>query len=143
LKTIRVLALDLEGTLISNAVSQIPRPGLRAFLDGCHVLVGRIVAFTAVGEERFREIAAQLVADGDAPEWYASVEHVRWSGVTKDLHCIPGVLPEEVLLVDDYEPYVHPGQESQWIRVPGFEPPYPATDRALEMILEILRQRVA
>lgn len=27
-----VLALDLEGTLISNAMSQIPRPGLHAFL---------------------------------------------------------------------------------------------------------------
>ena len=26
-----ILALDLEGTLISNAVSQIPRPGLYNF----------------------------------------------------------------------------------------------------------------
>jgi hypothetical protein len=32
---ISVLALDLEGTLISNAVSQFPRPGLLAFLECC------------------------------------------------------------------------------------------------------------
>lgn len=29
-----ILAMDLEGTLISNVVSQIPRPGLLDFL-GC------------------------------------------------------------------------------------------------------------
>lgn len=29
------LALDLEGTLISNAVSQISRPGLYSFLEYC------------------------------------------------------------------------------------------------------------
>jgi hypothetical protein len=32
-KRIKVLALDLEGTLISNAMSQIPRPGLYDFLE--------------------------------------------------------------------------------------------------------------
>jgi hypothetical protein len=30
-----VIALDLEGTLISNAVSQFPRPGLYSFLEYC------------------------------------------------------------------------------------------------------------
>src|SRR5262245_4845907 len=30
---LEVLALDLEGTLPSNAVSQIPRPGLHEFLE--------------------------------------------------------------------------------------------------------------
>ena len=29
----RVLAMDLEGTLVSNAVSQLPRPGLYDFLE--------------------------------------------------------------------------------------------------------------
>jgi len=29
---IKVITLDLEGTLISNAMSQIPRPGLFEFL---------------------------------------------------------------------------------------------------------------
>lgn len=30
-----IIALDLEGTLISNAVTQFPRPGLRTFIDEC------------------------------------------------------------------------------------------------------------
>jgi hypothetical protein len=33
--TIKVIALDLEGTLISNARRQIPRPGLYQFLEAC------------------------------------------------------------------------------------------------------------
>jgi hypothetical protein len=59
------IALDLEGTLISNAVSQFPRPGLFTFLEYCHQnFVGiasrfenRLVIFTAVNEVRFRSIA--------------------------------------------------------------------------------------
>jgi hypothetical protein len=31
-----VLALDLEGTLISNTVSCVVRPGLGVFLERCH-----------------------------------------------------------------------------------------------------------
>jgi hypothetical protein len=57
-------ALDLEGTLISNAVSQFPRPGLFIFLEYCHQnFVGvasrfetRLVIFTAVNEVRFRYV---------------------------------------------------------------------------------------
>jgi hypothetical protein len=56
------IALDLEGTLISNAVSQFPRPGLFTFLEYCHQnFVGvashfetRLVIFTAIDEVRFR-----------------------------------------------------------------------------------------
>ena len=71
-----VIALDLEGTLISNAVSQIPRPGLWSFLEGCRSLAARVVIFTAVSEERFRAIAGVLVEDGFAPEWFASIDYV-------------------------------------------------------------------
>jgi predicted HAD superfamily phosphohydrolase YqeG len=51
------IALDLEGTLISNAVSQFPRPGLFAFLEYCYQNFVRLVIFTAVNEVRFRSIA--------------------------------------------------------------------------------------
>ncbi len=62
------IALDLEGTLISNAVSQFPRPGLLTFLEYCHQnFVGvasrfdtRLVIFTAVNEVRFRSISRTL-----------------------------------------------------------------------------------
>jgi hypothetical protein len=56
-----VLALDLEGTLISNAMSQIPRPGLANFLTRCAEIFPRIVMFTTVKEDRFRRIARLLV----------------------------------------------------------------------------------
>ena len=61
---ITTLALDLEGTLISNAMSQIPRPGLNDFLVRSRALFDRVVIYTAVAESRFRGIAAQLAAEG-------------------------------------------------------------------------------
>jgi hypothetical protein len=54
------IALDLEGTLISNAVSQFPRSGLFAFLKYCHENFDRLVIFTAVNEVRFRSIPVQF-----------------------------------------------------------------------------------
>jgi hypothetical protein len=54
------IALDLEGTLISNAVSQFPRPGLFTFLEYCHQNFDRVVIFTAVNEVRFRSISRTL-----------------------------------------------------------------------------------
>jgi len=138
-----VLALDLEGTLISNAMSQIPRPGLAAFLTRCEQLFERIVVVTTVREPLFREIAQFLVEEGCAPSWFASVEYVNWSGATKDLSVIPGIQAQQALLVDDYEVYVHPGQEGQWVRVDLFESPYSESDRGLASVLEVLQQRLA
>ena len=43
---VKVLALELEGTLISNAVSQIAWPGLFDFLEDCRKLFPRIVIRT-------------------------------------------------------------------------------------------------
>jgi hypothetical protein len=45
---IRVLALDLEHTLISDAARADPRPGLAEFLTFCHERFERIVLFDAV-----------------------------------------------------------------------------------------------
>jgi len=41
--TIETLALDLEGTLILNAASPFPRPGLNDFLEFCHLRFSSIV----------------------------------------------------------------------------------------------------
>lgn len=138
----KVLALDLEGTLISNAVSQIPRPGLFDFLEDCRRLFPRIVIFTAVNEVRFRSIANFLVSEGYAPNWFTSIEFVAWSGNTKNLCFIEGALPEEILLVDDYEKYVHPGQERQWIKAPDFDYSNSDDDLGLREILRLLRIRI-
>jgi hypothetical protein len=135
-----ILALDLEGTLISNAVSQIPRPGLREFLENCRALFGRIVIFTSVREERFRAVAAELVARGEAPDWFAELEFVHWEGAHKRMHFVPGAQADEVVLVDDMEAYVHPDDRERWIAVPPFEPPYGEGDRGLEAVLATLRR---
>ena len=137
-----VLALDLEGTLISNAMSQIPRPGLYAFLSRCVQLFPRVVMFTTVKEERFRQIANLLVQEGVAPPWFASVEYVAWQGETKDLNFIPGIDPQDALLVDDFEKYVHPGQESRWLKMDYFDYPYEETDQGLAKMLKVLEQHV-
>lgn len=136
-----ILALDLEGTLISNAVSQIPRPGLLDFLTRCQELFPRLVMFTIVGETKFRDIAALLVKEGFAPKWFETIEYVNWQGSTKNLEFVPESKIEEILLVDDFEQYVHQGQESQWVQIDYFDYPYLETDTGLSRVLEILETR--
>lgn len=137
-----VLALDLEGTLISNAISQIPRPGLLSFLISCGALFPRIVMYTTVNEGRFRAIARLLVSEGAAPDWFAELEVVNWTGQTKDLALISGAALEDCLLLDDFEGYVHPGQCKQWVRIACFGHPYATSDRELENTIHELRQRI-
>lgn len=137
-----VLALDLEGTLISNAMSQIPRPGLAEFLTRCAELCPRIVMFTTVKEEQFRTIARLLVDEEVVPAWFADMEYITWHGETKDLRFVPGVHPHQVLLVDDFEKYVHPGQEAQWMQVEHFDYPYSSTDTGLAKMLSALTDRI-
>ena len=136
-----VLALDLEGTLISNAMSQIPRPGLHAFLMRCSELFPRIVMFTTVKEDRFRVIARLLVSEGVAPAWFADVEYVHWHGETKNLAFVPDASVESTLLVDDFEKYVHPGQERQWLQIEYFDYPYASSDTGLSAMLPMLEAR--
>lgn len=136
-----VLALDLEATLISSAVSQFPRPGLFDFLNRCRELFARIVMFTTVPEVRFRQIAATLALEGAAPAWFQEVEYVNWVGSTKNLEFIPDCDVIEAMLVDDLESYVHPGQASQWIKVEPFEPPFDDSDTGLASVLVELEMR--
>ena len=137
-----VLALDLEGTLISNAASQIPRPGLHEFLEGCAEIFPRIVMYTTVSEARFRPIAQLLVDEALAPTWFAPIEYVSWSGPTKDLAMIDGANVEECVLLDDFEDYVHQGQHAQWVRVDCFAHPYPQSDSGLDKALTDLMRRL-
>ena len=136
------LALDLEGTLISNAMSCFPRPGLRAFLDFAALHFPRIVLFTAVAEHRVRPILDVLAGEGDVPAWMAGIEIIGWSGEVKDLGCIPRACLSSTLLVDDLESYVHPDQRAQWIAIEPFSAPYPDTDRELDRVAAVLRHRL-
>mgnify|MGYP005877253515 CR=1 FL=1 len=117
------LALDLDGVLITNAISQFPRPGLMRFLCQCEQLFGieNICIFTTVNETRFRHIADRLVVDGYAPEWFAKIRYIDWVGEHKDLRLVDDNI-ENVIMVDDYPPYIKQTQKHHLIEVnpPGY-----------------------
>jgi len=102
----------------------------------------RIVAFTTVTEARFRDIARLLVEENFAPPWFAELEYVVWNGEKKDLRFIENADPAEVVLIDDFERYVHPDQRQQWLEAEYFGPPYRADDEGLERLVTALQDRV-
>jgi hypothetical protein len=140
------LALDLEGVLITNAISQIPRPGLTSFLSQCELLFGRenICVFTTVNEERFRAIADRLVANGYAPKWFSSIRYIDWVGEHKDLRFIREDI-DRVIIVDDYAPYVKQTQKHRLIEIKQYMEPYThampdMSDREFERLIEELKR---
>jgi NLI interacting factor-like phosphatase len=134
------IALDLEGTLISNAVSQFPRPGLFTFLEYCHQNFDRLVIFTAVNEVRFRSISRTLAEAGDVPAWFVDLEYINWHGTYKNLSFIPQATVDRTILIDDRIEYIHPDQKDRWLEIPGYEHPYPDDDRELERVMQKLSQ---
>jgi hypothetical protein len=141
--TIKVIALDLEGTLISNAMSQFPRPGLYQFLEFCRRHFERMVIFTAVSEERTRHIAQILAETGDVPAWFASsLEYIVWSGEHKDLKFVEGANIEEILLLDDQEAYIHPEQKEQWLPVKEYQTPYTEDDDELKELSKLIKAKI-
>jgi hypothetical protein len=140
---IKVIALDLEGTLISNAMSQFPRPGLYEFLEFCRNHFERMVIFTAVSEERTRMIARTLEENGEVPAWFSdSLEYVTWSGQYKDLKFVEGINIQEVLLLDDQEAYIHPEQKQQWLPVKEYQAPYAEEDDELKQLIEFIKAKI-
>jgi hypothetical protein len=116
--TIRVLALDLERTLIDDALSAQPRPGLLDFLTFCQERFERVVLFTSVEEAVAREVMEGLRRGGHAPPGFLSrLEYVAWSGEFKDLGFVTGAAHGEVLLVDDDDGWVRPDQRDRWVAV--------------------------
>jgi len=79
--------------------------------------------------------------DHSAPGWFAGLHYICWSGKTKDLHLASPRLGE-ALLLDDHEPYVHPGQKHLWVPIPLFESPYPPSDDGLNVALQRLSVRI-
>ena len=116
--SVKVLALDLERTLIDDALSGRPRPGLREFLAFCDERFGRVAVFTTVEEADAREVLADLAARAFVPPaLFARLEFVAWTGAYKDLAFVPGVAPADVRLVDDDGGWVRPEQREQWVPV--------------------------
>ncbi len=155
-----VLALDLEGTLVSNAMSAYPRPGLKEFLTFCHEAFDRVVLYTTIGEIRARSICRVLAEEGSAPDWFSEIEYVEWEpvvdgkNVPKDLRRIPNADASQCLIVDDIADYILSEQKEQWVAirtwgrperfdVGGTDDPYPADDRELYRVREVLLAKLA
>ena len=132
-----VVALDLEGTLISNAMSQIPRHGLYEFLELCSQHLPEVVLYTAVRHQLSLKIANTLVEEDLAPAWFKKIECVDWSGPYKDLSFIKGHQPERALLVDDNKDYIATGQQAQWVQIEEFAHPY-SDDHELQRVWNVL-----
>lgn len=138
--TIKVLALDLEGTLIASASNLIPRPGLYEFLKWCKSHFKHIVIYTCIEENTFRSIASNLVINKSVPPWFKEIEYIEWDGMIKDLYNIDGITPEQAVLVDDAEIFISNNQKSQWIEIKPFEFPYPADDDELSRVANIIER---
>jgi hypothetical protein len=137
---IKVLALDLEGTLIASAHNLTPRPGLYEFLEWCKPRFKRIVIYTCVDENRFRVIADRLVKNELVPHWFKNISYIEWDGMIKDLCNIDGITPRQAILVDDAEIFISDSQKSQWIEIKKFEFPYPADDSELLRVADIIER---
>jgi NLI interacting factor-like phosphatase len=120
--TVKVLALDLERTLISDARSGVPRPGLYDFLTFCRARFDRVVIFTTVEEADARAVMEDLAQRGKVPDaLLEELDYIASSGAYKDLTLIPWVVPDEVLLLDDDAGWIRPDQRSQWIAIEAWD----------------------
>jgi hypothetical protein len=108
------IAIDLEGVLISNAVSQFPRPGSRAFVAACRQAADRVVLYTSVPGDRAAEIVERLVAEGHLPDDpFDAIVHAPSS--VKPLGGVADVLFDDAA-------DVAPGEEHRLIRVASYDP---------------------
>lgn len=138
---VRVLALDLERTLVSNANRADPRPGLASFLAFCHERFPRVVLFTTVEEPDARAVIEELTDRGYvSAELAERLEYVSWCGEYKDLAFVPGVSPGEVLLVDDDAGWIRSDQKSQWIAIAPWDG---GPDSELLRVQRVLTDRLA
>ena len=120
--SVKVLALDLERTLVNDARSADPRPGLFAFLSFCDDQFSRITLFTSVETSDAREVMEELARMGHVPpEFLDRLEYVEWSGEHKDLGFVPDTTPGEVLLVDDDGGWVRPDQRDRWVPIAAWD----------------------
>lgn len=133
-----LLCLDLEGTLISNAVSQIPRPNLHQFLQQAAEICDLMI-YTSVSEKRVNAIQQLLCSEGTAPAWFKDLQVVRPTGTIKPKAACGR---SEALLLDDQPSVIAPGENSWWIPIPEYLPPYPDDDKELLDALNRLKELI-
>jgi len=142
---IRVLALDLERTLISDAMNREPRPGLFDFLSFCCDHFERVALFTSVNRANAFAALQSVAESGEVPQKFLDqVEYIDWDGMYKDLRFVPGAALSEILIIDDDSGWIAPGQESQWLVIAEYDP-YLVRGEDLEFqrIRQLLQDRLS
>jgi hypothetical protein len=141
---IRVIALDLERTLMSDALHREPRPGLREFLTFCCNRFERVVLFTSVNRPQALAALRECADQGDAPqEFMDRVEYVEWEGMYKDLRFVPNASPSEVLIVDDDGGWIRADQQGQWVGIAEYDPYLvKGDDHEFARVRRVLEERI-
>ncbi len=141
--SIRVLALDLEGTLLTVTYNPVPRPGLREFLTYCCANFPRVALFTAADRVSAMEALQECLRCGAVPlAFMEKVEFVEWEGEYKDLRLVSDCQPSEVLLVDDNASWIHPEQRDLWVPIAEFSSRNAdGADCELERVQSVLEAR--
>jgi hypothetical protein len=133
-----LLCLDLEGTLISNAVSQIPRPGLYRFLEHASVLCD-LMLYTSVSRERVDSIRRLLIEEQVAPKWFVELPVIHPTDTVKYKNRCGRSC---ALLLDDQVAVLAAGEEDWWVPILEFSPPYSEQDCELLKALETIESRL-
>ena len=141
---IKVLALDMERTLVSDAMNREPRPGLFLFLQFCVQAFERVILFTCVNRQQAFAVLDELQTQGFVPaEFVSKVEYTQWEGKYKDLRFVPGAAMEAILLVDDDAGWIVPGQEAQYISIAEYDPYLvQGKDTELQRVQDVLLARL-
>lgn len=135
------LALDLEGTLVSNAVSLFARPGLHDFLDWTATRFEQRYLYTAVTKHRAEHSLEVLARHGDVPRSFSAVPVVELFGTWKDLRVIDPELGH-LLLLDD-QAVIEPTQLDRWVSIPSWDAPHAGDDGGLAGARQDLELAVA
>lgn len=124
--------------MISNAVSQIPRPGLLQFLEHASDIC-ELMIYTSVSYERVEAIRNLLIEEGVAPAWFRDIPVVR---PEKTLKPKAACGRQDALLVDDQPGVIVPGEEDWLVAIPEYRPPYSDSDQALNRVFKDIEIRV-
>jgi hypothetical protein len=95
--------------------------------------------YTSVSSERVNAIRNLLVKEGVAPAWFLDLSVCHPSGTIKDKArcCRP-----DALLLDDQAAVVASGEESWWVPIDEYLPPYSDDDRELVQVLATITSRL-
>ena len=95
--------------------------------------------YTSVSPVRVNAIRNLLVNEGAAPAWFLDLSVCHPSGTIKHkARCGRS----NALLLDDQAAVIAPGEESWWVPVAEFLPPYSDHDRELVEALATIKSRL-